>query len=538
MIKTMIIDDEISILHGLKLLIDWKRYGFEIIDTATIANEAYEKICRLNPDVVITDIRLPDLSGLDLLNMILKSRPEIKSIVISGYQDFEYAKQAIACGAVNYLLKPIDKDELLDTIKKVGKMFEKKYEQPGDSSNKAGDEESLLILRFFSSLLTGMIKNREVIEKKLEDFNISFDFKDYYTLVVALDMLADGENENGFSQENMELIGFAAVNIIEEILSKHFKCIVLDSFNKEIIAVIATENSEYPYIMEILKKIQRTMTGFLKTTTTMGISKRYHDVLELSNSYNEAKNALKYKLLFDKNSIIQYESVLEFIHNNFKIPVDIEKKIVNSVLYNEPGNMDSLVSELFKNMEAQKASPEKIHNECVGILMNIQRHCVEFGIDLNAVINGSIEKLNIFIEHNYLIELQKLLYYILIDISKSIAEQVTSSSQTLIIRICDYIKKNYAKQISLKTMGEKFFISPSYISKLFKEKTDNNFLEYLTRIRIEEAKKLLLNTEDKIYEIAQKVGYGNAKYFSQLFEKQTGLSPRDYREKMVGRDNT
>lgn len=530
MISVLLVDDEYSILEALKALIDWESHGFCIIDTASTAKDAYEKICFLKPDVVITDIRLPDLTGIELLNMIKRSFPSIKSIVISGYQDFEYARETVKCGAFNYLVKPVNQKELTDTLMKVAKSLQK---TPGDKIDEHIIEESVSVLRsrFLYSLVNGEISSIDIIRNRLFEFNISFDFKVYYMIIVDLDFLDIKDRDNTLLKDNMELIKFASSSIMEETLQRDLKCIVFYLFDNKVIAIMDAENFDEKYIDFNVKKIQHNISNFLKMPITIGISRMHKGLQNLPNSYKEARTTLKYKLLFGKNTIINYRDVLEFMADTFKAPVEIEKKIVSSVIYNDKSIISSLVDNLFQNIICQKASPEEILQECSDIISIINRNTSEMGIDINKNIYKYNADLGDFIKQNSVVQLKDFFTNMLFDISGCILEKMSDNYKNIVSQICSYINTNYSQEITLNKISEKFFVSPSYVSRLFKEHTSDNFVDYINKIRINEAKKLLDSTNLKIYEVSDKVGYTNPKYFSQIFQKVAGLSPKEYRIK-------
>lgn len=528
MYKVILVDDEQSVIDGLMSLLNWEDYGYEIIATANSGEEAITLVLKHSPDLVVTDMNMDGLNGLELLQMIHQNAGNIKTLVISGYEDFSYARGALQYGAFDYLLKPVKTGELLNAL--IG--ISNELGNVNDATSTDDTDEVLAILRsrFLFSLCSGEVKDAMTIENELKRFDLNFDFNRYCVMILDLDFMDIHNDNDTYIKDNVELIRFACANMIESGVGKSRERIVFYNFENRIYVFYGYSIVEGEELKEKHAELQKKISSFIKMPVTTGVSRIHSGVESIAKAYREAEATLKYKLIFGRNTLIYYSDVESFMRNTFEMPVDIEKKIVSAVAYGDLPNIKSMVNELFDNFMEQKARAEDIEAECTTLYQLINHSASEMSIDINEHISREIDKLRASFQHQNITIVMDTLIEGLSDITKSMLNGMSDNYKEIIIQICDFIKSNFHEDISLNKMSERFFISPSYISRLFKEHTNGNFIDYLIQIRISEAKKLLASSNLKIYEISERVGYVNSKYFSQLFFKHVGKTPREYRE--------
>jgi two-component system response regulator YesN len=263
------------------------------------------------------------------------------------------------------------------------------------------------------------------------------------------------------------------------------------------------------------------------------VSSIYTSIGDAPKSFREAKSALRYKLLLGKGKVINYADVIRDIKNDIMIPVSVWKRLENSLITGDDENIPDVVTELFKELKRLKdVDPAEILLKCREELLIIRRNLEDIGLD-DSSIKSFIDKYDLGMYGLTLDELEEQFREVFQNLAKKIFRSNSLGIKAVINQIKQYIDQNYTKSISLNTISEKFYINSSYASRLFKQELSENFVDYLTGKRMAEAAKLLQSTEMTIYEISEKIGYGNSKYFSQLFKKHTGFSPRDYREQNV-----
>lgn len=529
MIKLLIVDDEQPILDGLKVIIDWKYMDVDIIGTANNGQEAMDIALELRPDLVITDVRMPIMGGLNLIKKLKESLPDTKCVILSGYQEFEYVKEAMKYGALGYLIKPIDENELKNIIINIRDALitaSKEKKKLESLNEKLVESYPYIRNKLLYRIVSGEVRNLNVIKKKLEYYGINSFPKQYICFIVEFEIL---DASNSISEEDTELMRFAVANIVNEIVTNKTEGFIFYLMETKVIALISVANGQEYLIETLLKDVLHYMPNFLKTPVTIGVSNIYSGFENIALSFKEAKSALKYKLLTGKGKIIYYRDVTSNMGNTFSISVKIEKKLVNCIICYDEKSIPLVVEEIFAEF-TQNASiyPEEIITTCKDILLLISRSVEEMGIDVKKIIlfknKFDDETVNMSIS-----ELKSYFISVLMEIKSEINRCNSKGAIAIVAQIKEYINQNYSSQITLNTIAEKFYINSSYVSRLFKKESTENFIDYLTNKRIDEAKKFLSSSDMKVYEISEKVGYNNPKYFSQLFEKTLAMTPREYR---------
>ncbi len=527
MVKLLLVDDEQPILDGLKQVIDWSEIDVEIIGTADNGQTALELAPILKPDIVITDIRMPELSGIELIKGLKEVLPQVKCIILSGYDDFEYAKEAIKYGAQGYLLKPVEEEELKDLVISTRDAIlvnNKKNGMLVEINKQLYQSMPFVRNQLMYSIVTGEVKDYHIVTEKMKLYNFGKLPERYICVVVNMEISL---NES-FTDEDIELVRFAVANITDELVKKYTDGQVFYMFENQVIALIDADTESESYHERVLRDILHYASKFLMVPVTLGVSNIHEGFDDISVSFNEAKISLKNGPLQSGGLIIHYSKKNENANIMLYSTSDIEKDLVNSIICGNMASIPKIADKLFEEMSVQKGlTYGVILSTCKEILLLIKRSIIDFGLDYEKV--SVIIRDFLDIERTTLHGLKVRFCLTLESIAKEVQLLNSNGARQLILQIKEYIDNNYENQISLNTISEKFFINPSYVSRLIKKEMGQNFVDYLTNKRLEEAKKLLESSNMKIYEISEKIGYSNPKYFSQLFEKFVRMTPRDYR---------
>lgn len=529
MLKLLLVDDEQPILDGLKVLIDWEKHGIGRVEFAGNGQEALDKALKLLPDIVLTDIRMPVMSGLELIKLLKAKLPKAKYIILSGYQEFEYAKEAMRFGALGYLLKPVDENELADLLKSAVEacLLDSRQRDNLASLNKKLNESSAYIRnKILFSIAVGDVSEFNAVRDKLEYCNIGKLPDRYVCIVIDLEHIGE---KYVFSANDTDLIRFAAANITDEIINGKSSGQVFYPADSQISALFEVKEGMDYLIEPTLRDILARVKDFIKIPATIGVSNIHTGFNGIAPSFREARSALKYKLLAEKGRILNYKDVVIEGIKAFNITVKIEKKLVNCILCGDTESISGMVHELFSEFRENRTNPDDIAAECREMLLLV-KHSVNITGNIMGIISDLCKRFRAE-ANNYTVDgLKNYLISVLEEAALEVSKSNYSGTRELITQIKEYISKNYPSQITLNTISEKFYFNSSYVSRLFKKELTENFIDYLTGIRIEEAKKLLAGTDLKVYEISERIGYNNSKYFTQLFEKMQGMSPRKYRE--------
>ncbi|HHV98398.1 MAG TPA: response regulator [Clostridiaceae bacterium] len=536
MYKILIVDDEPVVRNGIKNTIDWNKAGFEFVGDCENGREAIEAVDALQPDVVLTDIYMPFVDGLELARYISEKFPHIKVIILTGYDDFEYAQQAVKLKVYDFLLKPITANELRKILEKVKNDLDieaKKAEELNKLKLQLRESMPILRERFLERLVSGHLRAGE-LDEKLNLFGINFSGSEFISLVVDVDEYG----KLGKMQEKAEdeLLLFAVFNISEEIVSREKRGIVFQNRNNNIVIILSgkTPLSVKETAIRLADEIRQSVEKFLGFTITIGIGVVCSSLMDINRSYKGALSALDYRFVLGKNKVI---NITDMEHNNTEFSLhkmQWEKKIISLLKIGTSQEIDEAVETLIKDLKASLMPVRRCYIYIQQVITSVINTIDELGIDENEVFDG-INPFTEVYKFKTLDEMSTWLKKLCSKAAKAILDQRSDYSKVQVERAIEYIRQNYNDtEISLNSVCKHLFISVSYFSLIFKNNTGKTFIEYLTSVRIEKAMELLRTTNLRSYEISKKVGYDDPHYFSSIFKKETGMSPTEYREKASG----
>lgn len=533
MYKMVIVDDEEYVREGLKDTIDWLALDINIVGEAGNGKSALEIIKLEKPEIVLTDISMPYLDGLELIQKTLELVPHTKVILISGYEDFKYAQEAIRNKAFDYILKPIVIENIIEVINNAKDQIESELNRlENERELKRQIEESLPVLRerYLGYILTGALLFEE-IEEKHKYLDIKIEDRNIVVMVIKLEELP----QHLVNKKQLFILGLKKE--LRKIVKKYFKSEVLDEWSNRII-IINNYNPDYSRV-EVIDMLQNLGDDIYEhiidnydCKTIIGVGKLYDSAEHISDSYQEAMEAAEYKIFIENENTIFYNDV-SVSNESYKAiyPMKLENKVITAIKIGDIANVSKYIDDfIYYFLKKEQVTPEELRNSCVQLVYFILRKITEW----NNFINYSLNNIKIQEQINNISsckELGKWLINFVEDITKKVHEEKVNKRQNDIQKACNYIENNYQKDLTLKEIASSIYLTQYYFANLFKEETGKTAMTYLTEIRMEKAKELLLETNDKICEIAKRVGYNNASYFGQSFKKETGLSPNNFRKK-------
>ena len=503
MLKVMIVDDEPYVREGLKYIIDWEENGFEICGDAKDGDEAYSKIQSMKPNIVLMDIQMSGKLGIDVIKEITEQEIDTKFIVITGYSDFEYAKRSIKYGVEEYLLKPIDEEELLNIVLKIKKNIENK--------NKKVDRDEKTEITLRQHVLIQYMLNKEVIDypeikEELQSSRI------HIALI-----------SNSLNKYNLENI-----NRIEDIIQENIEDkekVDIIKFGEKIVLVIRDIYINYSY--KLLNNIKKNLDNKIGGNNFIALGDEVNNLNEIYISYKSAINLINDKFLFNKNEVI---SNFKINNENIDLSID-EKEILEKIFtYTEINQKEKIKENIY---DLEKIIIAKRYREDEAKIL-ITRELLEFKDKIKKDYKIKEEEIkldNILIDKIYrketLNDIMNLLLEKLLNISNNIS---LASNNSSIKRIVKYVEKNYYKDLKLENLADIFNYNSAYLGKIFKSYTGESFNTYLDKVRIEKAKKLLIEENLKVYEVCDNIGYKNIDYFHSKFKKYVGISPLNYKK--------
>lgn len=490
MYKLYLLDDEPFILEGLKYIIDWEEYGFDVVGTSSNGEDGFNFIKNEDVDLIITDIMMPKMTGLELISNLKKINHNAKFIVLSAFQEFQYAKEAISMGAENYLTKPIDEDELIQTIEEVKKKIEKIKLEKVDTKIFKND----LILKLICN------KNNDEVLDRLKLEGVNFNYKN---LCVVILEFAEGCNINKNILNHIDNLNYEyCVNLQNQIL------IIMDkeSVNKD-----------------ALRNLKDDLSSIINEQIYISRGKYVDSIYNLNCSYQSAKDIHEYKLVYPNISWIrEYKEKSYNLENIDYIDFDHLKKLLLNKDNKESLNyIESIFSKL-KNDE--NLTVKQIKTKSIEVFLNVYNYFNDSkiikGLDLylEKVIN-SVNLEQIQIELNNMIKHRQ-----------SKLEETDDSISPIILKLLRNIEKNYSKDLNLKEISETYNINSIYLGQLFQKETGILFSDYLNNFRVNKAKNLLVETSLKAAEIGELVGYANKNYFYRKFKDIVGITPSEWRK--------
>lgn len=500
MYKLFIVDDEKVVIDGLLSVVDWHEHQVEVVGTAMDGNSAYDLIVEAKPNIVMADIRMPGLNGLDLIQKVKSVIPDTVFIIISGYTQFAYAKRAIELEAIDYLTKPIELDEIIATVKRAIEKYDQLRERKEAASQleqyRSQVEEKHLLHSLFGYPLDQILEGYKSCSVHVTDCKSQSTDK----LIEMVKLLgSQGEHHRIFSY-GME----------DHLVTIYF----------------SYGNSEQDSVF--LGKLKSVYKNILTSPIT-GISSTYKEITSLQQLYKEALEAFHVGLYLQQE-VTHYrdlENMNDTIGSSMMKRIDqffLERKL-------DLSSSESLIDELLSYSIQENLTPMKSKYLCFKLINHVFEYVhQEFDINVETVLQE--EKYLIFKQLNQLRTMEEHKVWLLEKIGKLLdylSDNQMSQKDKLLYEVKNYLKENFAQTIGLDEIAGKFHISPAYLSSLFSKNMGVTLFEYIINMRMEKAKELLRTTNYKISDISQQVGYENQRYFNQVFKKNIGTTPGNYR---------
>ncbi|WP_379129375.1 response regulator [Paenibacillus sp. sgz500958] len=547
MYKLILVEDEEDVREGIIGQIDWEKYGFEVVDQAENGREAAESIDRHLPDVVVTDIQMPFMNGLQLAEWIRSRHPNTKIIILTGFDEFEYAQRAIKLQIDEYVLKPFSAQELIDILLKVREQIEAEIaEKENVFVLSEHYRKSLPVLReqFLSSLVSRRLRTAEIAEKSME-YGINLTGTLFQASVIGVDYIrGDGTTSaarkpvslRDTGDRNLQL--FAVLNIAEEICMKHgFGKVFIHRDDIVMLSVsdAETETEITGTTFAILEEIRQNVQRFLKLTVTAGAGTVCQSPVLLFNSFADAVQALDYRLILGNNRVIWIEDVESRSNRMLAYDELTEQALIRTIKLGTVQELTETIDELFGGLDVEQVSTQDYQIFLLEIITSILRVAKEAGSETTELFGPGFSSLMVLNRFNNMGEAKQWIISVCSRLMDNIATERQSSYKMLIEQAKDYIRAHYEESdISIGKVCQHLHISTGYFSSIFKKEMKMTFVSYLLQIRLEAAKDLLRSTELKAFEIAERIGFADPNYFSFCFRKKYGQSPKEYKNSSRG----
>jgi two-component system response regulator YesN len=532
-LRMIIADDEYNVREGLKEVVPWDELGIEIIGDAADGQEAFDLCLALKPDILLTDIRMPMMDGLEAAIKLKELADPVRLIIISGAQDFNYAKTALSLNADGYILKPIKLPELLETVRKVvDSISMERNRNEKDQQMKQQLLENMPVLRekFLANLTQGMYKSEQDVLNKLDFFGLPPVIDGLW--VVAVLRIDEYEKViERYNEENKHLLSFSVNNILEEIIEQSHAGLTFCMNENEYIIIFNQASHSDTWRLAICQEMIDCINKYLRMSISVGVGSPVQKVYALNFSYQEALSAIEYRFYTGQNSVLQ---ISDFIKNRDSLDYpklyEAENKLINAMKLGNQEEVSRIIGEIFDELCTDRNLPvDYVQSICVELINMAARALYELEENIHLIVT---DYSTIFSDINSKREaalLRDAMTAVFKQLTNYFAQKHTQKNNRTIQKVKDLISQKYMENITVARLCEEVYLSPNYLSFIFKQETGESVIEYITKVRMEAAKELLKSKDLKILEVSEMVGYENSTYFSTVFKKYTGMYPQKYR---------
>ena len=536
MYKLLVVDDEFNSRDGLANTISWESIDVAVVGMAADGVEALKKIALLTPDIVITDVNMDNMNGLDLAEVIKQEYPLIKVIVVSGYDEFDYVRRALELRIHSYILKPVRSRELLEVVRNVIGEIEaaRRLKARIDSLETVIERNRALLTEgFLFDLLRGNIENGDELQARQDFLGIRFD-RAYYTCLLMV--ISDHQAIiRDYGYRKLQSLTVSVLEIAGDLMSGYEVRPLIGEHGGLTLLIGGDAPDACQFRQCLTKELERlveNVTGLLGVNVTAIVGDIYQNALALSKSFREASLALEHNALAGQASIVHIGDVPAIDGSQCIYPIDKENLLLRSLANADEIEISDIITELFAAMESRSYTRNRMRTDLLGLLGLISRKAMDLGVDPYQLYNQDLlDPYTALERYDSLYQLKDWFQNIVSETVRAIRNQRACHIKSVIKKAHAYMAGNYANaNLSLVTIADHLHLSPSYFSRLYKKETGANYVEVLTNIRLEKAKILLKETNDRIAAISASVGYTDPKYFCTLFRKCEGLTPVEFRE--------
>ena len=529
--RIMLVDDEEEVRKAMIRKMDWESLGFTVVGDAENGQDALEKLEQLEPDVVMTDIRMPYMDGLTLTARIRENHPSMKILIFSGYDDFEYAKQAIKLNVTEYILKPVNGEELAQILNRIRDSLDEEIEQRRNiSALQASYQGSLPILReLFLNDLVSRTADVDSVAAKLREYGIDIlDARKWLAAVIHVEKMERTETQ--ILSQHQELIPISVRGLVEDHLKPYCRFAVFNSADGIIVIAAIDEGNTQTGLINVLNDICKESKRMLEVAITVGVGRSCNTLREISRSYQTAVDALGYRAIVGGGKAIYINDVEPVSRGKLQLDLKSESELIAAVKFGPRELIASAVQNLAARMDDAKVHARQYQVYMMSIVSCITRMMQQYDLNMSEMLDSDDGYASV-IEGAYgKEEFAQWLIPIACRMNEALNQERDNTTKKVILEAKDYIQKHYSDpELSVETLCRHLHMSPAYFSTMFKKETGQTYVNYLTQVRLDKAVELLNETDDKTYMVAQKVGYQEQNYFSYVFKKRYGVSPTKYR---------
>ncbi|MEM5016800.1 response regulator [Metabacillus indicus] len=545
MYNLLIVDDERLVVETLALTIPWSSIQIKDVYTANSAADALKIMNTQTIDIVLTDIRMPEISGLELIEKIRSFNKKTKCVIYSGYSDFKYAQKAMTSSVVEYLLKPASDEEILQSIEKATNILDEEWNEVV-STQRAKTTlmklSPLLQSTFLLDIINGKRLSQFEINHHVNLLKLPFQPQDKCALIVV--RLEEDSVQTDW--ESLSLLDLAVNNIAEETLREHFSILSCKDSYDYLVYLVKLNDQKADQLCELgdmtdkmamnlieqsAIKLQDNAKKFLKKDISMVVSKWGEFPNNAASLYQDCITSFRRSVGNDKGIFLTLDKkkatdAIESLQSLYEPPTLMQLLDMG----NRAATMNK-ISEIIQELEKEgRSSQEHLLEAFLNISAAFTYAIHKNGKNLDEILG---EKLELLINRKSLINVKQLndwSTYIAIKLFEELDTNLKNSKEHVIVKVQKFIYEHLSEDVSLQAIADHVFLHPAYLSTIFKAETGENLRDYVIRLKMEKASYLLKHTNERIYQICNLIGYQNPPYFIKIFKKFYGVTPQEYRE--------
>ena len=527
----MLVDDEEEVRKAMIRKMDWEALGFTVAGDAENGEDALEKLEQLEPDVIMTDIRMPYMDGLTFIARVREQYPFIKILIFSGYDDFEYAKQAIKLHVTEYILKPVNGEELAEILKRVRISLDEEIEQRRNISTlQKSYLGSLPILRelFLNDLVCRTADITGVVSK-LREYGIDIlDARKWLAAVIHMEHMEQTEDLE--LSKHQELIPISVRGLVEDHLKTYCRFAVFNSAEGITVIAAVDEHNTETGLIHLLNDICKESRRLLEVAITIGVGHSCDSLREISRSYQTAVDALGYRAIVGSGRTICINDVEPVSRGKLQLDAKGEAELTAAIKFGPRERIEKALRDLAAYMDDAKVHANQYQVYMLSIVNCLIRVMQQYELNMGEMFDSEERYADIMRGVCQKEAFADELIPVACRMNEALNRERDNTTRKAIMEAKEYIQENFADpELSVDTLCRHLHMSPAYFSTVFKKETGQTYVNYLTEVRLQKAEELLKKTDDKTYKIAEKVGYQEQNYFSYVFKKRYGVSPTKYR---------
>lgn len=527
MYRILLVDDEPIVRLGFKSLMKWEEHGILISHEASNGRQALDILKNdKSIDLVITDINMPIMDGLELIDHIKAMVKGPQIIVLSAYDDYDLVRKAFKKDIHDYILKyKMNGPDILNLLKKTLKNSKKSYT----------NAEEVHLHRSKKNYLRNLILGNQEINKEIENLSLNIDLKTGSSVITAITIDDNHKLKSQYTDGNLRTLITNIKNTIEQVLTEfgNGEVIVLSSGAFIVINTFDShsEMTNRNQMVYLLNKIRHYLTSYLDVSITAGVSSLTANSTDLHALYKSAMDHVNLKYYFGKGKNIFLNDRLSMVQKPHENTIKKSNEMINAIESLNKEKSFELLDKTLKTIACFKANKlDDLLGSYNNIIILLNNYLVENSIDVSAFIGENISSLSILEQFETIEEINLWIKDYTEKVFYAIKDRKTQSINPIIRRAKLFINNHYMEKLSLEYMANHLDVNITYFSTLFSQEMDMTYSSYVTKIRMEKAKSLLHESNKKIYEISEIVGYTSAEHFTRVFKKYTGSSPLQYRQ--------